>query len=69
MRTDNFEIGPGYRDTYSPSCRCGLPGKPVKNYAGHEVAPPRCSGCGASWHLRIERMASYAPPQKKDVNP
>jgi hypothetical protein len=61
-------IGPGYRDAYSPSCECKLPGKPTKNYAGHEVAPPRCSGCGAPWLLRIERMASYAPKTPtKDV--
>ncbi len=54
-------LGPGYRDAYAPSCRCNMPGAPTRNYAGHEVAPPTCSGCGAVWHLRIERCASYVP--------
>jgi hypothetical protein len=65
--SDEAVVGPGYRDTYSASCGCGLPGKPTLNYARHEVAPPRCSGCGALWVLRIERMASYAPKAKGGV--
>ena len=58
-------VGPGYRDTYAPSCDCAAPPRPTLNYAGHEVAPPRCSSCRAGWRLVIARMASYAPKTKE----
>lgn len=44
-------------EAYVASCSCpeGAP-QPVKNYAGHVVAPPRCSLCKAGYHLDIKRM-------------
>jgi len=55
---------------YRPICDChdGQP-EDRKNYAGHIVAPPRCSVCLKSYQLDISLMPTYAPraatPERK----
>lgn len=48
---------------YAPSCVCQAQADPVptKNYAGHEVAPPKCFWCKATWKLVIERVPTFEP--------
>lgn len=54
-----LKTGKHPHQAYRPSCQCpeGEP-KEQKNYAGHVIAPPRCSACGASYHLDIALMST-----------
>lgn len=55
LRTGNFP-----HQAYRPSCSCAL-GRPEdqKNYAGHTVAPPRCSACSKPYQLDITLMPTF----------
>ncbi len=46
---------------YRPSCSCAE-GQPteVKNYAGHIIAPPRCSSCSKHYQLDINLMPTFS---------
>jgi hypothetical protein len=55
---NTLKTGDFPHESYRPVCFCpeGQP-KPTKNYAGHVVAPPRCSVCQKSYQLDIALMS------------
>lgn len=55
---NTLKTGKFPHEAYRPSCSCvaGQP-KEVRNYAGHIVAPPRCSICSKSYQLDIALMS------------
>lgn len=53
-------------DAFLPNCACPEgQAKETKNYAGHVVAPPRCSACGKPYQLEISLMSTYQPKQQR----